>query len=491
MGWPVLLTQTDTLTSATREYLAQSAITDVAVIGGTAAISDTVVGQLAEMDITTTRVAGATRAETALEIAKLRGAESAADVARVTVVEAQDEDAWAGGFAAAGHSAFFDAPIVLTLGDVVPPETEAFLAGGPAFAVDTTDVSEPVLTCVTSSVACETSRVALGLPAAATITFSPASATTLEPGQEVTVTVDSSFAQAGDPPAEGEIRVDGSCLDAPVTQPLDGQPITVTTSSAPPVPCQLAVSLQLSNGSTQTTTAVYPGGTIEGTVRNATTGEPIAAATIVLADGSSATSAEDGTFTFTELDPGAYTINASADTFQVSGDVEVGVVAAQTSTVDVLLSPQLAAGSVRIVLTWDDNPSDLDSHLWLPASQPFHIFYANRGLLDGCPQAALDIDDVSGFGPETITVAQAYPGVYRYAVHRFSGAETLSQSNAVVEVYDANGLVRTFTVPLNGTDADGWWHVFDLDVGSGALTPVNRLHQDSSTIQPYADASTC
>lgn len=493
MGWPVLLTQTEQLTPATRDYLATSQIRTIYVAGGTAAISDAVVTELQGMGITATRVAGDTRGETAIEVAKVRGADSAADVTRVLVIEGQGEDAWAAGFAAAAHSAFFDAPIVLTNGESLPPETELFLAPGTAFAQDD---PAAVLTCVTGPVACESSRVAVGLPAAAVVTFDPPSATDLAPSQAVTafVEVPPAFAQgpAQDPPEEGELVLGGSCLDAPVRGALAEGSVSATASAAPPVPCQLSLSLLLDGGATQTTTAIYPGGTVTGTVRGATDGQPIAAAAVALDDGSTATTGPDGTFTVGDLEPGVYQVSAQAEGFQASAPLDVAVAAAQVTPVDVLLSPQLQPGALRIVLTWDDNPSDLDSHLWLPAAQPYHIFYSNVGSLAACPFAELDIDDTNGFGPETVTIGQAVPGSYRYAVRNFSGGETLSQSSAIVQVFDAAGLTASFEVPQNGTAAETWWHVFDIDVASGQLTPANRLlADDQPLVAPYDTETSC
>lgn len=496
MGWPVLLTQTETLTGSTRDYLARSNISRIHLVGGTAAISAGVEAELNQMQITTERVAGSSRAQTALEVAKLRGANSADDVPRVTLVEGQAEDAWAGGFAAAAHSALFDAPIVLTSGATVPPETLSFLQGEASFAVPTTDLEQPVLTCVAAPAACETSRVTLGLPAAVAVTFDPPSATTLTPSQEVRITVSQSqttgsgFGQASDEPAAGEVRVAGTCLDQPTSAPLEDGTVTVMVSASPPAVCTVTASLVLSNGSVQTSTATYPGGVISGTVRDATTAEPVANATVRLSSGESVVAGADGTFAFADRPSGADTVTAAIEGYQESAPVPVLVSAGQTSTVDVLLSPAFT-GALRIVLTWDDDPQDLDSHLWLPAARPFHLYYGNPGTLTGCPNAELDIDDTSGMGPETITIGQDVGGTYRYAVHRFGGAETLSQSQAVVQVYGETGEIATFEVPLNGTQAEEWWHVFDIDLTTGTITAVNRLVQAELDVAPYTEQTSC
>ncbi|CAN5143284.1 hypothetical protein BH23ACT9_BH23ACT9_18580 [soil metagenome] len=172
-GWPVLLTQTEVLTGPTREYLVSAGIRTVKLMGGTAAISQAVEDELVAMGISTERLAGGSRAETAVEVAKARGADSAADAAHVVLVQGQTADAWAGGFAAAAHSALLDAPIVLAVESQLPPATVAWLEGGAvggagqAFAVDPSD-GGVVLTCVTAPDLCEDARIALGLPPALT-----------------------------------------------------------------------------------------------------------------------------------------------------------------------------------------------------------------------------------------------------------------------------------------------------------------------------------
>ncbi|MGI9016162.1 MAG: cell wall-binding repeat-containing protein [Euzebya sp.] len=160
-GWPVLLTQSDVLTAPTRDYLIQAGITNVKLMGGTAAISVAVEQELGNLGISTQRLAGDSRSQTAIEVAKERGAETADDAARVLLVQAQTADAWAGGFAAAAHSALFDAPVVLAVGEQLAPETEQWLGGSAAFAQDGSEVR---ITCVVVPSVCERGRVALGLP---------------------------------------------------------------------------------------------------------------------------------------------------------------------------------------------------------------------------------------------------------------------------------------------------------------------------------------
>ena len=146
------------------------------------------------------------------------------------------------------------------------------------------------------------------------------------------------------------------------------------------------------------------------------------------------------------------------------------------------MSPTLAAGEIRVVLTWGQNPSDLDSHLWLPASNAYHVYWANRGSCTGSPWACLDVDDVTSYGPETTTIKQRYNGTYVYAVYNYTGSPSINSSQGVVHVYGQSGLVATFNVPAGGSGR--WWYVFDLNGNSGAIIPRNVVQTNSPA--PYA-----
>lgn len=176
--------------------------------------------------------------------------------------------------------------------------------------------------------------------------------------------------------------------------------------------------------------------------------------------------------------------------FQTTATVAVGQV---TSIVANLSDPltglqPLLPGQLRFVLTWGSEPRDLDSHLWLPSTMPFHVYFSRKGSLTSCPNASLDIDDTSSFGPEVITITAFSPGTYRYAVNRFSGTGTLVGSGAQVQVFDVNGLVDTQVAPTTGSN-DDWWYVYD--VTSAGVTPVNTIVPEAS-VTPYPDtASGC
>ena len=243
------------------------------------------------------------------------------------------------------------------------------------------------------------------------------------------------------------------------------------------------------SGSNSVGFSVGGGGSIAGTVSNAQDGNALAEATVrVLRDDSeltTATTGANGRYRVPELPSGSYTVEAGARGFLRSSRTEISVETGAETTVNFSLSPLLTVGQLRIVLSWGESPSDLDSHLWLPQEVPYHVYFGRRGQLGECPFAELDTDDTSSFGPETITIGQRVNGDYRYAVFNFSGSPALTTSEAEVQVFDASGLVTTFNVP---TDGEGrWWHVMDIDGETGAITQVDEIV--SSSPELYQDTA--
>jgi putative cell wall-binding protein len=135
---PIILTESDSLTDTVATYLRESAVEFVTVAGGADAVSEDVVAQInaildekgAEGDVT--RLSGSNRFATAVAMAADLGMPSAAAANRVLLVEGQQPNAWASGFAAAIQSASIGAPLVLANGAMLPSETQDFVddAGG-------------------------------------------------------------------------------------------------------------------------------------------------------------------------------------------------------------------------------------------------------------------------------------------------------------------------------------------------------------------------
>ncbi|HEY3221058.1 MAG TPA: carboxypeptidase regulatory-like domain-containing protein [Gemmatimonadales bacterium] len=237
-------------------------------------------------------------------------------------------------------------------------------------------------------------------------------------------------------------------------------------------------------------TSPSPGG-ISGSIVDARTGVGISGATVELRPGMNAvsgaplaTTSSDalGQYEFSSLPANTYTVlvNATGYTTAVRTGIVVG--GSAVSGQNVALSSVGSSTELRIVLTWGAQPSDLDSHLTGPTADGgrFHVYWIDRGSLTGAPWAALDHDDVTSYGPETITIVQQLSGVYRYSVHDYSDRFTtpstaLATSGARVDLYRGSSLITSFfPPPQDGT----LWTVFELQ--GEQVTSINTMTYESN-----------
>ncbi|HUG85779.1 MAG TPA: cell wall-binding repeat-containing protein, partial [Euzebya sp.] len=253
-GWPLLLTQTEVLSGSTRTYLESSGITTVRVVGGTAAISDSVLDELRAMGLTVDRIAGPSRFDTALAITAQRGYTTEVDAPRVMVIDGQGPEAWAAGFAAAGYSAINDAPVLLGTADVVPGPTANWLdptgsEGDPGFAVDEANITGPVLVCAIAGPRCDESRSLLGLPDLAQLALDQ-NGMTVDQGSTLGGMLTNTTEGATLQPVAG-------CLDEidPLDVPSGPEPVSLTLQLPEDGrlgPCDISFVVAFPNGSVQT-----------------------------------------------------------------------------------------------------------------------------------------------------------------------------------------------------------------------------------------------
>lgn len=126
---------------------------------------------------------------------------------------------------------------------------------------------------------------------------------------------------------------------------------------------------------------------------------------------------------------------------------------------------EVSGDTYRIVLTWGENPSDLDSHMVGNRSddRPFHVYYGDKSSHDGNLEVCnLDLDDITSFGPETIMLNANTSDPYYYYIHLFAGSGTLPTSGAQIKVYHGADVVRTFHVPSTVDSNDRYWNVFAI-----------------------------
>lgn len=214
---------------------------------------------------------------------------------------------------------------------------------------------------------------------------------------------------------------------------------------------------------------------VVGRVVNATTNEPVAGVEARIPGASArALTGPDGAFVLTGVPEGMVGIEFAAPGFTTE-TFERELKAAEETRLNVVLSPGLEAGQIRVVLTWGDEPADLDAHLDGPSphGDRFHVYFQAKGDLKSREFVSLDVDDRDGGGPETITVLGVANGVYRFFVHDYShrteqDSAWLAQSGAEVRVYHG-GQSRRFRT--NGRSLGNLWRVCEIEVnGETAVT---------------------
>ena len=151
-----------------------------------------------------------------------------------------------------------------------------------------------------------------------------------------------------------------------------------------------------------------------------------------------------------------------------------------------LTLPSANAATMR--LTWGASPSDIDSHLRTPDGS--HVYYASQGLLTTAPFASLDVDDVTGFGPEVTTIRRPRVGIYRFYLHNFSQSFTPGMTGSPTRV-ELNYVGRTVVFsPPPGEGSALYWHMFDLYIAPNCTMTLYRYNRWRTDEPQNPNAST-
>lgn len=230
-------------------------------------------------------------------------------------------------------------------------------------------------------------------------------------------------------------------------------------------------------------------GIASGTIYNALTGSGIEGVSLTVRSGwnntgigdvvATTTTGLNGSYSVT-LPLGNYTMYATKDGY-ISAAINIIVQEGTTSAQDGTMTPVILGDSFRIVLTWGENPYDLDSHVvgTLSSGGSFHVYYSNKSQYDGDVEVCnLDVDDVTSYGPETITLNTTTENPYYYYIYRYAGSGTVASSSAQVKVYQGENLVATFNVPTDQGDGD-YWNVFAIV--NGELVVKNTITSSEDT----------
>ncbi|GHU83558.1 hypothetical protein FACS189468_8760 [Spirochaetia bacterium] len=198
---------------------------------------------------------------------------------------------------------------------------------------------------------------------------------------------------------------------------------------------------------------------------DADTGLPLTSARVVIENIGAITTDADGLAIFSTPEDGYYHFTISKTGFMTVEDtfrVALGSIFFNKYSIP----PVTPLGHIKIVLDWAKEPADLDIHL--VKQNQYHISYHDMiKTQDGT--AWLDRDTVTGYGPETITITQTdNNAVYSVYVHDYtnrnqSNNARLSNSRAVIRVYNNNRLTNTFTIEQGRRGV--FWDVFEITCG--------------------------
>lgn len=270
--------------------------------------------------------------------------------------------------------------------------------------------------------------------------------------------------------------------------------------------------------------------TASGKVKNASTNAGLPGMTVKIRSGvnnttgtvvgSPATTDATGAYSFASLAAGTYTA-------EVTGNIgSAPIITAYFTLVSIPNSSSLngnqdfavTAGvnssQYRIVLSWGNAPSDLDSYLTGPKADGtrFNMGYhydfdypsgtTTRStdpttfqtirVAGTATEAFVDVDNTShgtssssNNGPETTTIVVPRSGNYKFYVHNYSSGTTsnISASGAQVKVYKGSSLLATYNPPSGAVGHDDVWAVFSMTVsGSGeTITPINQIFVGAGT----------
>jgi hypothetical protein len=197
------------------------------------------------------------------------------------------------------------------------------------------------------------------------------------------------------------------------------------------------------------------------------------------------TAGDNGIYSFAGLPAGQYTGQVTLDGYATGyftllsegGEMGDAVIAQQNCTLVSLVDDE----ELRFVLTWGDE-LDLDVILTGPAAPRDRLKRFQVDSMDGLYSfnslvfAENKIDDVDGYGPESICLFRQVPGTYRLYVYNFlddfdQNNAGLSGSGARIDVYLGGTLIDTLSVPacLPGN----LWKVFEMR--GGIITALNEI----------------
>jgi len=243
---------------------------------------------------------------------------------------------------------------------------------------------------------------------------------------------------------------------------------------------------------------ICPAGVVQGQLVDCITGDPLSNATAQLyVNGqpqATINTDSNGYFMYMAV-PIPYAVFKLTAPGYYDAWTQVQVIQGYTNRFVRGMSPILKQGQWRAVLTWLDQPVDLDLTLFGDYDKEIY----NNGVCDweyiikneSTPWAGYSSGDhTESLGPESILILQdsSTEKPLEFWVHNYSGdrtnpSELLRNSTACVWLFNYFGQQGEWTVPRDAPINALWWHVFDVD--GGKIVNVNEYFPGSSASCEY------
>lgn len=156
---------------------------------------------------------------------------------------------------------------------------------------------------------------------------------------------------------------------------------------------------------------------------------------------------------------------------------------------DIAVSKPLPDDAWRVVMSWNKEPADLDSHTYFGCGFQEHVSVrtGKRSISEraGGLDVSLDRDAAFGYGPETTTIrnagrcSQLGCCLVEFKVNHHGGSGSLADSGATVTLYKGATKFKKYTVPCTGDSR--WWTVFTIDLTSSE----NKAYEGEWARAPY------
>lgn len=179
------------------------------------------------------------------------------------------------------------------------------------------------------------------------------------------------------------------------------------------------------------------------------------------------------------LSSGEYRINTMLSGYYDS-NINISVIDETPQSIDVFMSRETTEDNIQLVLTWNGNISDMDSHtkVYRNNEEIAHVFYSNANYdEEGINVVNLDVDDTDYYGPETTTINKSFSYNYLYYIHRYTGGIDISTSGCNVKVYDKGRLIQEVNLSQDThySDEYAYWKVLSYDMNTGQVTILNQV----------------